>query len=1270
MLKYLLSNKEKLLELANTHLNENSSAVILNKLPEKLGDPGKFLISCGFTELKCMALANLCASINLMPLSVWKKLGLPKLISTRMTLELADRVICTPVGIARDVFVLVGKFTFPANFVIADYESNPRVPLILGRPFLRTARALIDIHGEEMNLCDGDERLTMNMRHDTSSYSNQPKKESNYMIDIYNDSYEDYLKDLFATNHLSGCTTSSSPNHLLEEFADELTLITFLPGNKDLPFDIESDLREIEYFLTHDPTKEMDSILEDSVDENNLADPINDLVDTIHEMFTDEHTLDYSSPPLYDDFNDDLVELESDNDDAYNDPFDSKEDKIKESKLLIDELDPLRSSDFLPSPEYDSFLFEDFFEVDAFPSTDNKDKVFNPTGSESRPPMLNKENYVPWSSRLLRNCTARPRRRDAAYLQTQLLIAQKEEAGIQLQAEEYDLMAAAADLDKIEEVNANCILMANLQQASSSGTQTDSVPVYDLDGSAEVHENYDNNEIFNMFTQEEQYTELLKPIPESQQVPQNDNNVISEVTDVEQDGETVEQHSANFEETRALYESLYQNLAVEVEKVNSVNRKLKETNADLTTELALEIQGINPEFCTHKILMEEDYKPAVQHQRRVNPKIYDVIKKEVEKLLDAGLIYLISDSPWVSPVHCVPKKGGFTVVENEENELILTRLITRWRVCIDYRKLNEATRKDHFPLPFMDQMLERLAGNKFYCLIDGFSGYFQIPIDPRDQEKTTFTCPYGTFTYRCMPFGLCNAPGTFQRYMLAIFHDMVEKTMEVFMDDFSVFGNSFENCLSRLDKMLQMCEDTSLCLNWRRAILWSKRALSSLSTFSKVATIDPRGRGGHHDVNLIAKKVFDAGFLWPTIYKDAHKFVKNYDSYQRQGKISQRDEMPQNSIQICEIFNVWGIDFMGPFSSSRGNKYILVAIDYLSKWVEAKALPTNDARVVCKFLKSLFARFGAPRAIISDRGTHFCNDQFAKVMLKYGVTHRLSTVYHPQTNGQVEVSNRGLKRILERTIGENRASWSDKLDDALWAFCIAYKTPIGCTPYKLVYGKACHLSIELEHKAYWALKQVNFDLAVTGDHRKVKLNELNELRDHAYVMLKYGVTHRLSTVYHPQTNGQVEVSNRGLKRILERTIGENRASWSDKLDDALWAFCIAYKTPIGCTPYKLVYGKACHLSIELEHKAYWALKQVNFDLAVTGDHRKVKLNELNELRDHAYDCLNCEVSCALSFCPSFTRASHPQLHFGNPVSKSYRLTFNLLAYLINGLRFT
>ncbi|GJV83454.1 reverse transcriptase domain-containing protein [Tanacetum coccineum] len=459
-----------------------------------------------------------------------------------------------------------------------------------------------------------------------------------------------------------------------------------------------------------------------------------------------------------------------------------------------------------------------------------------------------------------------------------------------------------------------------------------------------------------------------------------------------------------------------------------------------------------------------------------------------------------------------------------------------------------------------------------------------IPIDPKDQEKTTFTCPYGTFAYRRMPFGLCNAPGTFQRCMMAIFHDMIEKTMEVFMDDFSVFGDSFSTCLSHLEKMLKRCEDTNLSLNWEKSHFMVKEGIvlghkisksgievdrakveviaklphpttvkgvrsflghagfypaRSYRDFSKMCPsldslvenkrlifllrrvivytdhsaikylfakkdakarlmrwilllqefdIDVRDKKGaenlaadhlsrlenphqdkfenkeineafpletlgsialkddntpwfadfanYHAGKFIVKGMssqqknkffkdvkhyfWDDPFLFkncadqqersltqdsigPPSYKDAHDFVTRCDICQRQGKITQRDEMPQNSIQVCEIFDIWGIDFMGPFPSSRGNKYILVAVDYLSKWVEAKALPTNDARVVCKFLKTLFSRFGAPRAIISDRGTHFCNDQFSKVMLKYGVTHRLSTAYHPQTSGQVEV---------------------------------------------------------------------------------------------------------------------------------------------------------------------------------------------------------------------------------------------------------------------------
>nr|GEX18917.1 hypothetical protein [Tanacetum cinerariifolium] len=356
MLKALLSNKEKLQELANTPLNENCYAIILKKLPKKLGDPRKFLISRGFSELKCKALADLGASINLMPLFVWKKLGLPELISTRMTLELANRAICTPAGIARDVFVPT---------------------------FLTDSSSLIDVHGEEMILRDGDERLILNMRHDTSSYSNQPQKESINLINVFNNSKGgnvlseklldlDSTKDLYPPLHvnpLSGSTTYSS-NPLLEELADELALITFpLKYDDVLQFDVESDLKEIEFLL------DKDSSLKDSIDQSNLANLADVFIDSIPEMFTDKHALDYSSPPIFDEYDNDFLEVESDAENVYDDPFDFKGEKIKESKLLIDELD--LPCDFLPS-KYDSFISQDFSRFDALPSTNNEDKVFNP----------------------------------------------------------------------------------------------------------------------------------------------------------------------------------------------------------------------------------------------------------------------------------------------------------------------------------------------------------------------------------------------------------------------------------------------------------------------------------------------------------------------------------------------------------------------------------------------------------------------------------------------------------------------------------------------------------------------------------------------------------------------------------------------------------------------------------------------------------------------------------------------------------------------------
>nr|GEY84264.1 reverse transcriptase domain-containing protein [Tanacetum cinerariifolium] len=342
-------------------------------------------------ELKCKALADLGASINLMPLSVWKKLGLPDLILTRMTLELANRTICTPDGITRDVFVPVGKFTFPADFFVIDYESDPRVPLILGRPFLRTARALIDVYGKEMILRDGDERLTLNMKHDTASYSNHPHRDSVNLINIFNLSSEDCLEDLvskkqsgnptfslhkeiaspeviheihdskgcnflfeelldidsfndihphFDDDPLSGSTTYSA-NLLLEEFADELALIIYPPDYDDnITFD-----RSI--YLTN---------------------PDDLFVDLTPEMFTDEQPPDYSFPPRFDVYPDDFLEIESDTFD--DDLFDAKGEKIKESELLIDQLD-------LPCDihsEYDFFNSQDFFRDNVPPSPDNEDK--------------------------------------------------------------------------------------------------------------------------------------------------------------------------------------------------------------------------------------------------------------------------------------------------------------------------------------------------------------------------------------------------------------------------------------------------------------------------------------------------------------------------------------------------------------------------------------------------------------------------------------------------------------------------------------------------------------------------------------------------------------------------------------------------------------------------------------------------------------------------------------------------------------------------------
>nr|GEX64849.1 reverse transcriptase domain-containing protein [Tanacetum cinerariifolium] len=937
--------------------------------------------------------------------------------------------------------------------------------------------------------------------------------------------------------------------------------------------------------------------------------------------------------------------------------------------------------------------------------------------------------------------------------------------------------------------------------------------------------------------------------------------------------------------------------------------------------------------------LRKDYKLAMQHQRRVNPKIHDVIKKEVEKLLDAGLIY--SDSPWVSPVYCVPKKGGFTVVENEENELIPTRLVTGWWVCIDYRKLNEATRKDHFPLPFMDQMLERLAGNEYYCFLDGFSGYFQIPIDPRDQEKTTFTCPYGTFAYCRMPFGLCNAPGTFQRCMLAIFHDMVENTMEVFMDDFSVFRNSFENCLSRLDKMLQQCEDTNLSLNGEKSHFMVKEGIVLGHKISKNeievdrAKVDVIAKLPHpttvkgtfqkgmmaifHDMieknievfmddfsvfgnsfqsclshlermlkrliekdtpfifsqecveafQTLKRKLTEAPILiapdWDMPFElmcDASDFAIGAVLGQHQDKhfrpihyASKTMTETISPLNICLQRKIQRRDCFDGFYSSRNspsnittrkdhfplpfmdqmlkrlarNEYYCF-LDGFSGYLQIPIDPKDQEKTMftCPYGTFAYRRmpFGlcnAPgtfqrcmMAIFHDmiektmevfmddflviknsfqtylfhlervlkrcEDTNLClNWEKSHFMVKEGIVlgHKISKEGIEVDKAKVDViaklpyptNVKGIRSFLghagfyrrfiqdysmiarpithllekdtsfffskecveafqtiKRKLTEAPILIASDWDMPFELMCDASDFAIGAVlrqrqekrfrpihyasktmteaesnytttkkemlavvlllqefAFKVIDTKgaenlaADHLSrLENPHQNVLDPKEINesFPLetlnlvstcgnsstlwfadfanyharnfVVKGMSSQQKSKFYKDVKHYfwddpflfkicadqvirsdrgmrfcndqfAKVMLKFGVTHRLATSYHPQTSGHVEVSNRGLKRLLERTIGENRASWSDKLDDALWAFRTAYKTPIGCTPYKLVYRKACHLPIELEHKAYWALKHANFDLQTAGDHRKVQLNELNELRDQAYE---------------------------------------------------